>query len=112
MNHTTIFKKKGTYAAFPVLDHLTDGRLTIGFSRATFRDHSLTGSWTVLLSTDEGNTWSVTENPDLPANWPASNTRERSDRFAAVMANGDYVCAGKVGTEVWPASRKTQVSYL
>ncbi len=108
MNHSTVFREQGVYGAFPILNHLPDGRLTIGFSRSTFRDHSAVGEWTVLVSSDEGDTWNKTDDPTIPANWPGCNTRERSDRFAGVMPDGSYVCAGKIGSESWPISRTAE----
>ena len=110
MKHSIVFKDKGVYGAFPVLDHLPDGCLTIGFSRSTFHDHFAVGEWTVLVSADEGETWAETDTPTLPATWPGSSTRERSDRFAGVMEDGSYVCAGKMGAEVWPASREGEAN--
>ena len=108
MNHSEIFRKQGVYGAFPILNHLPDGRLTIGFSLSPFHDHWALGEWTVLVSTDEGDTWTKTDDPTIPATWPASNPREQSDRFAGVMADGTYVCAGAVGIEGWAESRKTE----
>ncbi len=110
MKHSVIFKEKGVYGAFPILDHLRDGRMTIGFSRSDFHDHHAVGEWTVLVSDDEGDTWTPTDDPTLPAVWPGATTRERSDRFAATMSDGSWVCAGKVGGEVWPASRREEAS--
>ena len=108
MKHSIVFREKGVYGAFPVLDHLPDGRLAIGLGRSTFRDHFLIGEWFVLVSSDEGETWSETADPTLPATWPGANSRERSDRFAAVMPDGSYLCAGKIGAEAWPASRREE----
>jgi len=108
MKHSAIFREQGIYGAFPILNHLPDGRLTIGFSLSPFHDHWALGEWTVLVSTDEGDTWTKTDDPTIPATWPASNPREQSDRFAGVMADGTYVCAGAVGIEAWDESRKTE----
>ena len=66
MQHSTIFRKKGVYGAFPILNHLPDGRLTIGFSLPTFHDHYGLGEWTVLVSTDEGESWAKTDDPATP----------------------------------------------
>ena len=110
MKHSIVFKETGVYGAFPVLNHLQDGHLTIGFSRSTFHDHHAVGDWTVLVSADEGDTWAETDDPTLPAAWPGSSTRERSDRFAGVMDDGSYVCAGKMGAEVWPVSREEEAN--
>ena len=108
MQHSTVYRERGVYGAFPILNHLPDGRLTVGFSRSTFHDHFAVGEWTVLLSTDEGGSWTESHDPAIPATWPASNPREQSDRFARIMPDGTYVCAGAVGYEVWPASRKSE----
>ena len=82
MKHSIIFRREGVYGAFPILNHLPDGRLTIGFSLSDFHDHYALGKWTVLVSEDEGDSWTETEDPSIPATWPASNPREQSDRFA------------------------------
>ena len=94
MKHSEIFRKQGVYGAFPVLNNLPYGRLTIKFSLSPFNDHWALGRWTVLVSTDEGDTWTKTNDSTSPATWPASNPREQSDRFAGVMTDGTYVCAG------------------
>ena len=39
MKHSIIFRREGVYGAFPILNHLPDGRLTIGFSLSDFHDH-------------------------------------------------------------------------
>lgn len=108
MKHSIIFRKKGVYGAFPILNQLPDGRLTIGFSLSTFHDHYAVGEWTVLLSSDSGESWENTEDESIPGNWPGSSPREKSDRFAEVMPDGSYVCAGMIGYETWPASRKPE----
>ena len=104
MEHTVIYKKDGIYGAFPILNHLPDGRLTIGFSLSPFVDHYAVGDWTVLVSDDEGGTWEKTDDPTIPATWPGACARETSDRFAGVMPDGSYVCAGMVGFEAWQAA--------
>ena len=106
MKHLTIFREQGVYGAFPILNQLPDGRLTVGFSHSTFHDHFLLGKWTMLESKDEGKTWEKTEDPTIPGNWPANTTREQSDRFASVMPDGSYLCAGVIGYESWIASRR------
>ncbi len=112
MKHSIIFRREGVYGAFPILDHLPDGRLTIGFSLSDFHDHHILGRWTVLVSDDEGESWAETEDPSIPARWPASNPREQSDRFAGVMTDGSWVCAGVIGHEAWPASRREEAEAL
>ena len=108
MRHSIIFRREGVYGAFPILNHLPDGRLTIGFSLSHFHDHYALGEWTVLVSADEGESWTETDDPTIPATWPESNPREQSDRFAGVMPDGSYLCAGVIGHEAWPASRKAE----
>ena len=99
MKHSIIFRREGVYGAFPILNHLPDGRLTIGFSFSDFHDHYALGKWTVLVSEDEGESWAESDDPSIPATWPASNPREQSDRFAGAMADGSWVCAGVIGHE-------------
>ena len=106
MEHLNIFREQGVYGAFPILNQLPDGRLTIGFSHSTFHDHYGLGKWTILESKDEGKTWEPTDDQTIPGNWPASNTREQSDRFASVMPDGSYLCAGVIGYESWPTSMR------
>ena len=63
MKHSIIFRREGVYGAFPILNHLPDGRLTIGFSFSDFHDHYALGKWTVLVSEDEGASWTETDDP-------------------------------------------------
>ena len=109
MNHTILFKRKGFYGAFPVLTHLPDGRLTVGIPIAPFHDHYAVADWLVLLSEDEGETWRESDDPTLPDNWPGTSPREIYDRFAAVMPNGMYLCAGTVGWRAYPAAQQAEV---
>ena len=109
MNHTILYKRKGFYGAFPVLTHLPDGRLTVGIPVAPFHDHYAVGDWLVLLSEDEGETWRESDDPTLPDNWPGTSPREIYDRFAAVMPNGMYLCAGTVGWRAYPAAQQAEV---
>ncbi|MCZ6676640.1 MAG: sialidase family protein [Candidatus Poribacteria bacterium] len=106
MNHTILYKQDGFYGGFPVLTHLPDGRMTVGIPVAPFHDHYGIGDWVVLVSEDEGETWTETDDPALPYNWPGTSPREKYDRFAAVMPDGSYLCAGSVGWEVCPAERQ------
>ena len=109
MNHTILYKRKGFYGAFPVLTHLSDGRLTVGIPVAPFHDHYAVGDWLVLLSEDEGETWQQSDDPTLPDNWPGTSPREIYDRFAAVMPDGTYLCAGTVGWQAYPAEQQAEV---
>ncbi len=112
MKHSIIFRREGVYGAFPVLDHLPDGRLSVGFSISEFHDHHILGAWTVLVSEDEGDSWAEADDPSIPATWPGSNPREQSDRFAGVMPDGSWVCSGVIGHEAWPASRREEAESL
>ena len=106
MEHSVITKRDGFYCGFPILDHLPDGRLTVAFSVSHARDHHVVGDWTVLASTDEGLTWAETDDPTVPQSWPGNTQRERSDRFAGVVGDGTYLCAGTLGWEVLPAGQR------
>ena len=108
MEHHIIYKKDGVYAAFPQLDHLADGRLAASFSISFKRDHHVIGDWHVLASDDGGRTWSTSDDPAIPHNWPAQSTREYSDRFNDVLADGTYLCAGSLGSEVWDEDRREE----
>lgn len=108
MNHAILYKREGFYAGFPVLTHLPDGRLMVGIPVSPFHDHYAIGDWVVLVSEDEGETWRESDHPTLPYNWPGTSPREKYDRFAAVMPDGSYLCAGSVGWEVWSAERKAE----
>ena len=106
MDHKTLYKRDRWYGAFPVLDDLPDGRLTVGNPVSPFLDHYAVGDWVVQVSEDEGESWTETDDSTLPQNWPGASTREIYDRFAAVMGDGSWLCAGSVGWEAWPAGRK------
>lgn len=108
MRHTILYKRDGYYGGFPVLDHLPDGRLTVGIPVAPFHDHYAIGDWVVLVSEDEGETWTETGAPMLPQSWPGTSPRERYDRFATVMSDGSYLCTGSVGWEVWQTERQEE----
>lgn len=108
MEHHVIYKKDGIYAAFPQLDHMADGRVAASFSISLKRDHYAIGDWAVLVSEDGGRTWVESDDPTIPHNWPAPTTREYSDRFNAVLADGTYLCAGFTGFAVWDPERRAE----
>ena len=108
MGHKLIYKKDGIYGAFPILNQLPDGRLTVGLSLSPFVDHYAVGDWTVFVSIDEGESWKETDDSAIPATWPGTSPREISDRFAGVMPDGSYLCAGMVGYETWPSDRRSE----
>src|SRR5688572_30008452 len=103
-----IYREPGTYAAFPRLAQLPDGRLTVGLSRNSGKDHHLLGKWGVLVSADNGATWSFDDDPALPLNWPGSSTRERWDRLTAVLPDGMWLAAGVVGWQAWAEERRPE----
>lgn len=108
MEHYVIYKRGGVYAAFPQLDRLADGRIAASFSISYRRDHFVIGEWAVLSSDDGGRTWTPSDDPTIPHNWPAPTTREYSDRFNAVLADGTYLCAGSTGWAVWDDGRRAE----
>src|SRR5262249_33202937 len=95
-------------AAFPVLNHLPDGRLSVGILCNTYRDHYGFGEWRVLVSEDGGETWQPTDDPSVPQTWPGSSPRERYDRFARIQPDGTYVAGGAVGPRDWSAERRAE----
>jgi hypothetical protein len=112
MEHSIIYRQDGAYAAFPILDELGDDRLSVGFSLSHARDHACIGEWTVLVSDDGGRSWAGTDDPTLPQNWPGDTPREKSDRFAAIMSDGSYLCAGTTGWETWSEDRADEARSL
>ena len=70
MEHTIILREEGRYNAFPVLDQLPDGRLSIGCISSPVGDHVGMGDWPVFISADSGKTWTRSEDPTLPPTWP------------------------------------------
>ena len=59
MEHSVLRKQAGTYAAFPVIELLADGRLAVAYlsNDANIRDHYGFGDWTVVTSADGGATF-------------------------------------------------------
>tara|TARA_Y100000588_G_scaffold177449_1_gene191453 strand:+ start:15129 stop:16205 length:1077 start_codon:yes stop_codon:yes gene_type:complete len=112
MDHSIIFRREGSYGGFPVLVPLADGRLSVGLPVAPFHDHYGIGDWVVLVSADEGVTWTETDDPGVPHTWPGSSPRERYDRLATVLHDGTFLCVGTVGWEVWKADRKSEAEAL
>jgi hypothetical protein len=112
LDHSVIYKREGHYAGFPVLAPLADGRLSVGIPVSPFHDHYAIGDWVVLVSTDEGGNWSQTDDPTVPHTWPGTTPRERYDRLATILPNGNYLCAGTVGWEVWPSDRQSEAEAL
>ncbi len=108
MEHTIILKEKGRYNAFPVLDHLPDGRLTLGFISSPVGDHMGMGDWAVFVSSDSGSTWQRSDDPTLPPNWPGTTPREKYDRLSRIMPDGSFMAVGSVGHELWDFGRRAE----
>ena len=112
MKHSVLYKRAGYYSAHPVPYLLPDGRLAVALNSSPFADHFALGEWIVLVSEDQGETFERTDDPAIPLTWPGTNTRERYDRFADVMADGSYLAAGTVGFEVWAKERREEAEAM
>ena len=112
MEHFILYKQKGLYAGFPILNHLPNGRLTVGIPQSPFFDHYGIGDWIILLSEDEGKTWTQTHDPLLPQCWQGTSPREKYDRFAAIMSDGTFLASGSVGWEVWAKDKAEEAKAM
>ena len=101
MKHTIVLREEGRYNAFPVLHQLADGRLAIGCVSSPVGDHMAMGDWPVFESSDSGETWSRSDDPALPPNWPGNTPREQYDRLCGVLPDGTWMAVGSVGYECW-----------
>ncbi|MBI3970612.1 MAG: exo-alpha-sialidase [Chloroflexi bacterium] len=110
IEHGIPFRRAGTYAPFPVLEQLPDGRLALGFpsNDGDYQDHGFLFDWNVLVSEDCGTTWTPSTDPAVPFSWPGTGPRERWDRFTYVLPNGTYLAAGAIGWTAWPAARRAE----
>lgn len=108
MEHSIIYRREGHYGGFPVLYPLADGRLSVGIPVAPFHDHFAVGEWLVLVSDDEGKSWTETDDRTVPHTWEGSTPREKYDRLAIIRDDGSYLAAGTTGWEVLPADRKEE----
>ena len=59
IEHVDVFRRRGTYAPFPVVELLSDGRLALAFpsNDGPYQDHGFAWDWNVLTSADGGSTW-------------------------------------------------------
>ena len=77
LEHSVLRKQAGTYAAFPVIELLADGRLAVAYlaNGANIRDHYGFGDWTVVTSADGGTSWTPAAPDDMsiPFNWPGTS---------------------------------------
>ncbi|MEE2658224.1 MAG: sialidase family protein [Candidatus Latescibacterota bacterium] len=108
MEHTIILREEGRYNAFPILDRLPDGRLTLACISSSVGDHMGMGNWPVFVSADSGRTWTRSDDPTLPPNWPGTTPREKHDRLCRIMPNGRFVAVGSVGYELWDPGRRDE----
>ena len=101
IEHVDVFRRAGTYAPFPVVQLLEDGRLALAFpsNDGPYQDHGFAYDWNVRTSSDGGRSWLPADPADLSItyNWPGTAPREKWDRFAARMPNGDLLAAGAPG---------------
>ncbi|MCY4511515.1 MAG: sialidase family protein [Acidobacteria bacterium] len=112
MKHSVVYKKEGLYTGWPLPALLPDGRLTVVVQVSHLVEHFALGERITLVSDDHGESWSESEDPSIPSNWPGSSTRERHDRFEAILPGGRYLAAGGVGWEVWPASDRAKADEM
>ena len=112
MKHSVVYKKEGLYTGWPLPALLPDGRLTVVVQVSHLVEHFALGERITLVSDDHGETWSESDDPSVPSNWPGSSTRERHDRYEAILPGGRYLAAGGVGWEVWPASDRAKADEM
>ena len=112
MKHSVLYKKEGVYTGWPLPALLPDGRLTVVVQASHLVEHFALGERITLVSDDQGETWSESDDPSIPSNWPGSSTREKHDRYEAILPGGRYLAAGGVGWEVWPASDRAKADEM
>ncbi|MDD9986353.1 MAG: sialidase family protein [Spirochaetaceae bacterium] len=112
MKHSVLYKKEGVYTGWPLPALLPDGRLTVVVQASHLVEHFALGERITLVSDDQGEMWSESDDPSIPSNWPGSSTREKHDRYEAILPGGRYLAAGGVGWEVWPASDRAKADEM
>ena len=112
MRHGILYKRPDRYALGPVPQLLPEGRLTVGVVSSPFADHFALADWIVLVSEDQGETFTETDDQTIPLAWPGALPRERYDRYADIQPDGSYLAAGTVGFEVWPKKRAAEAEEL
>jgi hypothetical protein len=108
----TIFRSAEIAAPYPRLEATGDGRLMAAVPLHAAVDFFVHGELQVLVSEDLGASWSATDDPALPLNWPGSSTRERWDRATRVLSDGTWLGAGAVGWQAWPAERRAEAEAM
>ena len=76
MQHGILYKRPGYYSLGPVPQLLPDGRLTVGVVSSPFADHFGLADWIVLVSADQGETFTATDDRTIPLAWPGALPRE------------------------------------
>ena len=112
MKHSVVYKEEGVYTGWPLPALLPDGRLTVVVQVSHLVEHFALGERITLVSDDYGESWSESNDPSIPSNWPGSSTRERHDRYEAILPGGRYLAAGGVGWEAWPASDRAKADEM
>ena len=112
MRHSIIFKREGHYSGMPNLTILPDGRLAAAARVQDHASHEPVGDWVAFVSEDEGATWTGTDDPTIPYNWPGKTPREKMERVEIVQPDGSYICAGSKGSEYWPVERRAEAEEL
>ena len=112
MKHSVLYKKEGVYTGWPLPALLPDGRLTVVVQASHLVEHFALGQRITLVSDDQGETWSESDDLSIPSNWPGSSTREKHDRYEAILPGGRYLAAGGVGWEVWPAEDRAKADEM
>ena len=98
MKQITIFKDKNLYSSFPLLDYISDNEIVTGFFIAPRPDHCGIYDWRVMLSTDQGETWTETHDKKYKFNDTEFRPRYLSDSFKTQD--------GRVGSFGFAFSRK------
>ena len=96
MERFVIFKREDHYSGMPNIEVLPDGRLVAAARVQTHAYHEPVGDWVAFESKDDGETWSETDDPTMPYNWPGTTPREKMERLETVLPDGTYFCAGAV----------------
>lgn len=98
MKQITIFKDKNLYSSFPLLDYISDNEIVTGFFTAPRPDHCGIYDWRVMLSTNQGETWTETHDKKYKFNDTEFRPRYLSDSFKTQD--------GRVGSFGFAFSRK------
>ena len=91
MKHQIVYKNKDKYSSFPLLTQM-ENRILIGYFTADIPDHTGVFRWQIQESFDEGETWKSHKSINAYSfyNWPATSSRERSDRFTYKLDGREF----------------------